>query len=192
MRKDPDAKLVKKAKMGDSKAFGRLVRRYQKKALYLAYDMVGNYTDAQDIAQNAFFQAFKNIRSFQEKSTFSTWLYRIIANAAIDFQRSKKRRQASSLNQPAYDEDQQIEVMDTLPETGYSVAEKIERADLSRLIRELAEQLPPQQRAAFVLKYFHEKTTAEIAEILSCDSVTVRGHILRATLKLRKKLKDER
>ncbi|NOZ62647.1 MAG: sigma-70 family RNA polymerase sigma factor [Calditrichaeota bacterium] len=192
MKKDPDAKLVKSAKMGDSKAFGRLVRRYQKKVLYLAYDLVGNYTDAQDVAQNAFFQAFKNINAFQEKSAFSTWLYRITANAAIDFQRSKKRRQASSLNQPAYHDEQEVEVMDTLPEKGQSVAEKIERADLSKLIRELAEQLPPQQRAAFVLKYFHEKTTAEIAEILHCDAVTVRGHILRATIKLRKKLKEEK
>jgi RNA polymerase sigma-70 factor (ECF subfamily) len=142
------------------------------------------------VAQNAFFQAFKKIGSFQEKSTFSTWLYRIVTNAAIDFQRSKKRRQASSLNQPSYPDNQE-EIIDTLPEKGYSLEEKLERADLSQRIRELAEKLPPQQRAAFVLKYFHEKTTDEIKEILNCDAVTVRGHILRATIKMRKYLKGE-
>ena len=191
MKKDTDRKLVRQAKLGDSRAFGKLVRRYQKKALYLAYDLVGNYHDAQDIAQNAFFQAFKKIHTFQEKSTFSTWIYRIVTNAAFDFQRSKKRKAAASINQPAFHDGQQIEFGDMLPERGIGLEEKIERADLSRVIRQLAEELPPQQRAAFVLKYFHDKTTPEIAEILRCDEVTVRGHIMRATLKIRKMLKGE-
>lgn len=191
MKKDPDRKLVARAKMGDSSAFGKLVRRYQKKALYLAYDLLGNYHDAQDVAQNAFFQAFKKIKDFQEKSTFSTWIYRIVTNAAIDFQRSKKRKPAMSLNQPAFDEEQPVEIGDTLPQHGYELDEQIERIDLARVIRQMAEQLPPQQKAAFVLKYFHEKTTPEIAEIIKCDEVTVRGHIMRATMKLRKMLKGE-
>ncbi|HEX9972556.1 MAG TPA: sigma-70 family RNA polymerase sigma factor, partial [bacterium] len=68
----------------------------------------------------------------------------------------------------------------------------LENSDLKELISELMEQLSPQQRAAFVLKFFHDKTTEEIAKIIECNPVTVRGHLLRATVKLRKKLKDER
>jgi RNA polymerase sigma-70 factor, ECF subfamily len=190
--KNSDDKLVKKAKMGDSQAFGKLVKIYQKKVLYLAYDLVGNYYDAQDVAQNTFFQAFKNLPFFKGQSTFSTWLYRITTNAAIDFQRSKKRRQATSLNQPMSDDKEDRELIDSLKDSTQLFDKKMENLDLKELIKRETESLPPQQRAAFVLKYFHDKPTEDIAEILKCDPITVRGHILRATLKLKKQLKAEK
>ena len=184
-------KLVERAKQGDRQAFGKLVKKYQNKVLYLAYDFVGNYYDAQDVAQNSFLSAFQKINSFRDEATFSTWIYRITTNAAIDFQRSKKRKNAMSLNQPAYD-DGDLELIDTLRDTDQPVDKKIEDGDLKNLVANLVELLSPQQRAAFILKHFHEKSTAEIAEILECDPITVRGHILRATQKLRKKLKGEK
>jgi len=190
--KNPDDKLVTKAKMGDSGAFGKLVKRYQNKVLYLAFDLVGNYYDAQDVAQNAFYQAFKNLPFFKEQSTFSTWLYRITTNAAIDFQRSKKRRQAMSLNQPLTENKEDRELIDTLKDKTKPFDKRLEDLDLKELIKKTTETLPPQQRAAFVLKYFHDKPTEDIAEILNCDPITVRGHILRATLKLKKQLKAEK
>lgn len=189
--KNSDAILVKKAQQGDTQAFGKLVTRYQNKVLFLVYDLVGNYVDAQDIAQNAFFQAFKSLTSFQSKSSFSTWLYRITTNAAIDFQRSKKRKQAVSLNQPLSDKENERELIDNLMDKNLPLDEKFENMDLKKLIEQTAEKLAPQQRAAFMLKYFHDKRTDEIAEILNCDPVTVRGHILRATLKIKKQIKVE-
>ncbi len=190
--KNSDAILVKKAQQGDNRAFEKLVKQYQNKVLYLAYDLVGNYIDAQDIAQNAFFQAFKSLPNFLEKSSFSTWIYRITTNAAIDFQRSKKRKQALSLNQPVTEQEDERELIDTLVDKDLSFDKKFENLDLKKLIERTAENLAPQQRAAFMLKFFHDKQTDEIAEILNCDPVTVRGHILRATLKIRKQLKEER
>ena len=190
--KNADDKLVKKAKMGDSDAFGKLVKRYQNKVLYLAYDLIGNYNDAQDVAQNVFFQVFKNIAFFKAQSTFSTWLFRITTNAAIDFQRSKKRRKAMSLNQSLSEDKDERELIDVLQDDDKPFDEKFEDIDLKDLIEKTIESLPPQQKAAFVLKYFHDKPTEEISEILNCDPITVRGHILRATLKLRKQLKAEK
>ncbi len=187
-----DDKLVEKTKMGDNRAFGKLVKRYQNKVLYLAYDLVGNYYDAQDVAQNVFYQAFKSLTFFKAQSSFSTWLYRITTNAAIDFQRSKKRRQAMSLNQPMSGKKDDRELIDTLKDSNKPFDKKVEDLDMKKIIKKTTESLPPQQRAAFVLKYFHDKPTEEIAEILNCDPITVRGHILRATLKLRKQLKAEK
>lgn len=183
--------MVDKAKQGDRESFGKLVKIYQNKVLYLAHDLVGNYYDAQDVAQNTFLSAFNKISSFRDEATFSTWLYRITTNAAIDFQRSKKRKKAISLNQPVY-EDSEQEMIDTLNNSDQPIDKKVEVNNLKDLVENLVESLSPQQRAAFVLKYFHEKSTAEIAEILKCDPITVRGHILRATQKLRKKLKGEK
>ena len=188
---DPDAKLVKKAKLGDRRAFGKLVNKYQNKVLYLAYDLTGSYTDAQDVAQNTFMQAFQNIPYFRDESSFSTWIYKITTNAAIDFQRSKKRRRSVFINQPQYEESRE-ELLENIEDSSLPVDKKIEDSDLKNLIAQLVEELSPQQRSAFVLKYFHDKSTDEIAKIIECDPVTVRGHLLRATLKLRKKLKSER
>lgn len=189
--KDTDLKLVQKAKVGDRTAFGKLVKKYQNKVLYLAFDLLGNYIDAQDVAQNVFLQAFQNIAFFRDESSFSTWIYKITTNAAIDFQRSKKRRRSIFIEPPGDDEGQNV-FIENIEDTDLSVDKKIENKDLQRLISQVVEELSPQQRAAFVLKYFHDQSTDEIAEIISCDPVTVRGHILRATLKLRKKLKGER
>ena len=189
---DVDTKLVEQAKMGDRRAFGKLVKRYQNKVLYLAYDLIGNYHDAQDIAQNVFFQAFRSLPYFKAQSSFSTWIYRITTNAAIDYQRSKKRRQSMSLNQPLTDNETDSELIDLLEDQNQSIDKKIEHQDLKALIEKTAAELAPQQRAAFMLKYFHDKSTKEIAEILNCDPVTVRGHILRATLKIRAKLRGEK
>ncbi|HDP97572.1 MAG TPA: sigma-70 family RNA polymerase sigma factor [bacterium] len=186
-----DEKLVEQAKSGNSYAFGKLVKRYQNKVLFLAYDLVGNYNDAQDVAQNTFLYAFRSIARFQEKSSFSTWLYRITTNAAIDFQRSKKRKKTLSLNQKTSEREDERELIDTLIDKDKPFDERYQELDLKNIIEQTTAKLPPQQRAAFVLKYFNNQPTDEIAKILKCDPVTVRGHILRASLKIRKLLKDE-
>ncbi|UCE05721.1 MAG: sigma-70 family RNA polymerase sigma factor [bacterium] len=190
MKKESETKLVKKAKQGDRYAFGKLVKKYQNKVLYLAYDLTGNYIDAQDVAQNVFLQAFQNIPYFRDESSFSTWIYKITTNAAIDFQRSRRRRRALFIDQPQHEE--QNRSWENIEDPYQSVEQKIEDSDLKDLVSRVVEELSPQQKAAFVLKYFHDKSTEEIAKIIDCDPVTVRGHILRATVKLRKKLKDER
>jgi RNA polymerase sigma-70 factor (ECF subfamily) len=191
MIKENDSKLVAKSKLGDRRAFGKLVKKYQNKVLYLAYDLTGNYIDAQDVAQNVFLQAFQNISFFRDEATFSTWIYKITTNAAIDFQRSKRRRKSLFIDQPQYEEQQKL-LIENIEDPYQSFEKKIENSDLKSLVAKVVEQLSPQQKAAFVLKYFHDKSTDEIAKIINCDPVTVRGHILRATTKLRKKLKDER
>ena len=189
--RESDIKLVQQARSGDRRAFGKLVKKYQKKVLYLAYDLIGNYTDAQDVAQNVFMQAFQKLTFFRDESSFSTWIYRITTNASIDFQRRRKRRRALFSEEPQYD-DQQNRVLENIEDPHQAIEKKIENSDLKELVARAVEELSPQQKAAFVLKYFHDKSTEEIAKIIECDPVTVRGHILRATLKLRKKLKDER
>lgn len=191
MIKESDAKLVQKAKQGDRNAFGKLVKRYQNKVLYLAYDLIGNYTDAQDVAQNVFLQAFQNIVYFRDESSFSTWIYRITTNAAIDFQRSRKRRKSIFVDQSKNQEQTNL-IVENIEDPHQLVEQQIENRDLQSRVADLVKSLSPQQRAAFVLKYFHQRTTDEIAAIIGCDPVTVRGHILRATIKLRKQLKDER
>ena len=105
---DIDQKLIHKAQRGDRRAFGKLVKKYRNKVLYLAYDLLGNYDDAQDVAQSVFLRVFSGIRNFKGKSSFSTWLYRITVNQSIDFKRSKYRRSSVSIDKNTRDEDDPI------------------------------------------------------------------------------------
>jgi len=88
---DNDDRLIIKARNGDKTAFGKLVKKYQQKVLYLAYDVVGDYDEAKDIAQDAFIRAYTKLGQFEKRARFSTWLYRITVNLALDVYRKKKR-----------------------------------------------------------------------------------------------------
>jgi RNA polymerase sigma-70 factor (ECF subfamily) len=87
-----DRELVRASRHGDKEAFRELVERYQRKVVSVALGMVHNREDAIEIAQETFVKAFENLRNFKGDSSFYTWLYRIVVNLAIDFQRRERRR----------------------------------------------------------------------------------------------------
>jgi len=95
LKKD-DFELVRASRDGDQEAFGELVRKYQGKIYSLAYGMVGNHADADDLAQEIFLKTYRNIKKFRFKSSFYTWLYRIATNTIIS--RRKKLRGDSIWN----------------------------------------------------------------------------------------------
>jgi len=100
LKKD-DFELVRASRDGDQEAFGELVRKYQGKIYSLAYGMVGNHADADDLAQEIFLKTYRNIKKFRFKSSFYTWLYRIATNTIIS--RRKKLRGDSHLElKPRY------------------------------------------------------------------------------------------
>ena len=186
--KDKETQLVLKAQQGNNKAFGKLVKKYQDKVLYLAYDMIGNYEDAKDIAQNAFFRAFRSIRNFKGKSSFSTWLFRIVINLSIDFKRAKSRNRQVSIEKPLDDSEQPLE--NILKDKHKQPDQLLELKDFSKHLEKAAEKLPHNQRVAFVLRNYHDMDMDEIAAILECKTGTVRSHLFRAIHKLREELKE--
>jgi len=180
-----DARWVHRAKSGDGYAFGRLVQKYQNRVLALAYDLTGNYEDAKDVAQNAFIKAFEKLALFRESATFSTWLYRVTYNAAIDFYRQRKKKSHQSL-------DHMMSTRDVgLNTTPFAVPEsrRLEKRELSQTIERSLEGLSLQQKTATNLKYLHEKSTSEIAEIMGCTESTVRNHIFRALKRLKQTMR---
>ncbi len=187
--RDNDQQLVIRAQQGDRKAFGKLVRRYQDKVLYLAYDIVGNYEDAQDVAQNAFLRAMNGLKKFKAQSTFSTWLYRIVVNMSIDHKRSIARRQHYSFDEPAIT-DSDHTFKDLLNEDKKLPDEIVELKDFGDRVRMIVQTFPTNQQVAFVLRYFHDMEMNEIANVLNCKAGTVRSHLFRALSKLRTVLKD--
>jgi RNA polymerase sigma-70 factor (ECF subfamily) len=166
--------LVRRAQSGDDRAFGQLVQIYQNQILYLVYDFIGDYEQAQDIAQDIFVKTYKSIKSFEGRSSFGTWLKRIAINSCNDVLRKKKRMP----------ENVRIK-------TSLAVSESPANQEENREIIDRAfASLSPNQYSAMVLRYFQDEEISEIAKIMLINENTVRIHIHRAMLKLRKMLKE--
>jgi RNA polymerase sigma-70 factor (ECF subfamily) len=180
---DLDSNLVRKAKSGNGRAFGMLVKKYRDPILRLAFDYVGNYEDAKDIAQNVFIKASTKLSTFEGRSSFASWLYRIAINACLDANRLAGR-QAVCVPEAAFGEDG----LDAQPNTASASDPQygLESADLNRQIQSALETLSDRQQTIVRLRYFQGLSTREIAETIDCDVNTVRTHLFRAFGHLRK------
>ena len=183
---DKEKRLLKQAQKGDRSAFGMLVRKYRLKVLYLAFDMVGDYDAAQDIAQDAFIRAYTRLDQYEERASFSTWLYRITVNLALDYLRKQKKKRQDSIETHEYELDQKS--MQTRF-AGSDPAELVEQSELREILQAGLETLTENQRTATVLKYFNQMSSKEIADIMGCAEGTVRIHIHRALQNLKKQIK---
>lgn len=174
-----EKELVRAAAGGDELAFGELVRLYENKVYHLALRMCGNEEDAGDVAQEAFLAAWRGLPSFRGDSGFSTWLYRLVSNAAIDhLRRTKHQRGQVSLD----DDELNLDAADEAP-TPHEAAEIRDLKDaVARGLRALSED----HRAVLVMREMQELSYEEIAETLSLDLGTVKSRISRARNALRK------
>lgn len=156
--------------------FEELIREHEKFAFNVAYRVSGNIEDAKDIAQEAFIKAYRNFDKFQGKSKFSTWLYTIVNNTAIDYVRKK--------NKVVNLEDERFMVKD---EGGEDVVEKqVEKNEVKRLVHDSINQLPPAHRQVVVLRDMYNFSYEEIGAMLDCSIGTVKSRISRGRNLLRK------
>lgn len=177
---NPDADLIEKCQNGDEKAFQELVERYRTRVASIAYQVLGNYEDARDVAQEVFIKLYRGIKGFDPQKKFFTWLYRLTVNASIDFLRAKRRR--SYENSLEEHPDQYLNI----PNPDYeSATHEIERNELRELFIKLAERLNSKQRAAFVLCDLQGFTADEVTVILDCPKVTLRWYLHEARKRIR-------
>lgn len=177
--KDPDQKLVNRARHGNSLAFGELVEKYQDQILRLAYDYSGDFETAKDLAQNIFLKVFMSISSFSGQARFSTWLYRVAVNTCLDQKRQTKKNVLSLFSIKKDDPG----FVQKLPENSDSSSEWVDKQITA---------LPDNQRTAVILRYYHDKKVEEIAGIMECSPSTVRTHLSRGIEKLKKSLKTQK
>jgi len=174
---DHDADLIAQAQRGDLNAYRKCVERYQDKVYRIAYQMVGNAEDAQDIAQEVFVRLHRSLKLYRATHQFTTWLYRLTINLAIDYQRTQARHRASSL-------DTSNEAQAT-PDTQPQPDTDMENRELRGAIHKLAGNLTSKQRSVFVLRDLQGFSTEEIAAILKCRQSTVRVHLAAARALMR-------
>ena len=174
-----EKELVRAAAEGDESAFAELVRMYENKTYHLALRMCGNSEDAADVAQDAFLAAWRGLPSFRGESGFSTWLYRLVNNAAIDHLRRTKHQRA---NVSLDDEELNLDTPDSAP----TPHEAAEGEDLKKAVETGLMQLSDDHRTVLVMREVQELSYEEIASALSLDLGTVKSRISRARTTLRK------
>ncbi|MEO0205600.1 MAG: RNA polymerase sigma factor [candidate division WOR-3 bacterium] len=169
MNEDTDLSLVRKYKAGEERAFDMLFEKYQQPVYSICYRYVRNDADARELTQDIFVKIYRNLKKFNEKSKFFTWVYRIAVNTCISFKRSVH----SEI------------VLDC------SVSNPSERnLILKKAIDDALVKLPGRQKMAFILRHYEGYTFDEIGEIMGISSGAAKANHFQAIRKLRSLLKD--
>jgi len=186
--RDEDSALIRRALRGDQKAYQRLRQKYHDVISALIYRIVRAPEEVEDLTQEAFIKAFTSLASFNEEYAFSTWLYKIATNNAIDHIR-RKRLQTFSIDKPieSKDSDFSFELPDTDPEPD----QELISSQRHRMLEEAMNALPPKYRQVIIMRHLQEKEYSEIAKALHLPLGTVKAHIFRAREMLYKRLKDK-
>ena len=173
-----DYELVQRALKREEKAYTELMDRYRESIYFMLLKMVNNKDDADDLTIEAFGKAFKRLGQYTPQFAFSTWLFKIASNNAIDFIR-KKRIKALSLDSGFRNEDgdsMEIGISDDQPDP----IQSLERQERIERMREVVTRLKPRYRQLIELRYFEEFSYEEIAEELDLPLGTVKAQLFRA------------
>lgn len=175
-----DGELVRRARAGDSAAFGTLVERYQGRILRLVRGMVSEH-DAEDVAQDAFLKAFRKLDEFDERARFYTWVYRIASNAALDWRKRERYRRHGDL--PVGPEGE-----DAVPSNAPGPPVAARRREMAEAIDRAIAGLPDHYHQIVVLREVQGLSYEEIAEVLGISKGTVESRLFRARERLRETL----
>jgi RNA polymerase sigma-70 factor, ECF subfamily len=190
-----DRELVARAQQGDGAAFAELVSRHQRQMYKLAMRMTGSEADAQEVLQEAFLNAYQKLPLFRGEAQFSSWLYRIAANAALMRLRRKRRapeevpEQPIELASPRFNAEGYFE---EAPVSDWSqrADEKMMSKELGGAIETAVKALPDDYRTVFLLKDVDGLSNEEIASALELSVPAVKSRLHRARLALRERLGD--
>jgi len=181
-----EKKLIKEAVAGDQRAQTRLVLAYQERVFNLALRMTRDYEDAEDVMQETFLTALKKLHTFEGKSQFFTWLYRIAINISLQKLREKKRsNEMISISDPDFETIHGEKISDWPKDT----KEMVNNQEFRELLDSALERLPPNYRSVFILRDLEGLSTSETQKLLDLSESNVKVRLMRARIFLREELK---
>jgi RNA polymerase sigma-70 factor (ECF subfamily) len=178
-----DVATVSRARAGDSDAFRLLVEQHSRLVFRVAYRMTGNEHDADDVVQETFLRAFKQLGRFEERANFGTWLHRIAVNCALDLLRSRGRLDRHYGGDP-----EEAEMMGAISSSDPQQDRLLLSAELRSHVTAAMEKLSGNERTAFVLRHFEGMPVEEIGKTLGIQVNAAKHTIFRAVRKLRESL----
>lgn len=175
-----DLRLVDAAQKGDQKAFAVLLKRYRESVFFTISRMVKNVHDAEDLTMEAFGKAFRNIRFYKPTNAFSTWLFRIATNGAIDFIRCNRQRLISIDKDPEDEDNPSASPVPQLMELSDGPEETMIKEQKHQMMWQIVQQLHDDYRDITIKRYFEEKSYIEISEELNIPIGTVKARLFRS------------
>jgi len=184
MMEDSDAALVMRTREGDQDSFRVLVERHSVGLFQLIYRMTGNEQDAEDMVQETFLRAYKQLDRFESRAGFGTWLHRIAVNCSLDLLR-KRKRQGEQESAVELDSEDAIPMMSS---NALAPDQQVFHAEIRQNVECAMEQLTPTERTAFVLRHFEGRSIEEIGGVLGAGQSATKQSIFRAVQKMRRAL----
>ena len=173
--------VLARARQGDSEAFRVLVERHSQSVFRLAFRMTGNEQDAEDVVQESFLRAYRQLGRFEARANFGTWLYRIAANCSVDLMRAKQARHDQSRAESLDDAD----VTAPIAADGHSPHRLAESSEIKARVRAAMSALTPIERAAFTLRHWEGRSIEEISKTLGLGTSAAKHSVFRAVRKMR-------
>jgi len=173
-----EVNLILRALEGDESAYGSLLNSYKPRIFSYVYRTIRNYHDAEDITLNTFVKCFKSLPSFDRTKTFSTWIYTIAHNTALDFLRKNKKEYE-------HVDDREIETLEIADTKSDEPHQEYDKQEKLRKIEQALLKLAPIDRGIVILFHKEEKSYEEISEILKIPQTTIKTRLHRARLKLK-------
>lgn len=186
MQQLSDTHLVALIRKGQNAALGVLIQRHLPSVYRFLYRMVGDSHHAEDLAQETFLKAWKNISKFDPTKSFKTWVFSIAKNTAIDWLRKKHPVSFSDI-----EHDEMPDLADTIPDEQPLAPEILERAETAKMIEEALTKIPPKARSIVLMHYTEDMTFKEISEAIGEPINTVKSRYRRALHTLREILTKE-
>jgi RNA polymerase sigma-70 factor, ECF subfamily len=187
-----DRELVARCQAGDEAAFDELVRRHQRRALNVAFQLLRDHEDAMEVAQDAFVRVYRSIGEFRGDCEFTTWLHQIVVNLARNKHRwwtRRGREKVVSLDGGLTTLDGDVKLQVATADDPPDAA--VVKREFVRAVGEHLAQLPGKFREALVLRNVEDMSYEEIAAVLHCSVGTVKSRIARAREALRQRMRDE-
>jgi RNA polymerase sigma-70 factor (ECF subfamily) len=180
-----DAEAAREARLGNQQAFRVLVERHSRALFRLAYRMTGNEHDAEDLVQESFLRAYKQLAKFNERAAFGTWLHRICVNCSLDLIRARKTRREI---QNKVDDEQTSGWLERVAAPEPSPERLTQSSQVAELLAPALDNLTGNERAAFILRHFEGSNIEEIARALGVETSAAKHSVYRAVQKLRRSL----
>ena len=183
--RDPDIRLMLRVRDDEPAAFEELVEQYQHRLVAVMNHLVGHPQEAEDLAQEAFLRVYRSRKKYRPRSKFSTWLFTIANNLALNTLRARQRKPVVPL--PAQDSGPlgPRPAEQLVPDTGTGPMQKVQNRELCEVIRRALDGLNDRQRMAVVLNKFEDMGYAEIAEVMGLTTKAVKSLLSRARENLR-------
>jgi RNA polymerase sigma-70 factor (ECF subfamily) len=183
--RDPDIRLMLRVRAGEAGAFEELVERYQHRLVAVMHHLVGNAEEAEDLAQEVFLRVYRARQRYRPRSKFSTWLFTIANNLALNSLRARQRRPVVPLNTHDSGPLGPRPAEQLVHDRGTGPVQRVQQQELAALIRRALEGLNERQRMAVVLNKFEDMNYAEIAEVMGLTTKAVKSLLSRARMNLR-------